>query len=610
MKTIYKLISAITFLGFGLNSSAQVATNYTFSQTNGTFSAITGGTVVGGPMDDDNAYGNLEIGFQFKYNGACYSKFGMSSNGSFAFGTSFPGTSYYALSSGLDNNVIALLNEDTRLGTFAQSTIVIGSAIVAISSSIGIAVGNTITSGYGFPFGTTVTAVSVNGFTASAVATFNFIGLVGFANGEMRYQTLGSAPNRTLVAQWLNERPYSNIVANESYNYQLRLEEATNKISIVYGAFSLGSNYHNYQVGLRGNNNSDFNNRTTLTNWSATTLGTSNTDYCVINLTLTPANGVTFNWNTNLSVPLPTLAVSVGGSTVHCGNQASGINTFFASGASSYTWSTGLANVASYSIATITSVTTIYTVVGTATNGCSSSNTVIIVVAPSPVINITGTSSICKGNSIILSASGGITYTWSTGATSSSIAPSPTSTTNYSVVGTNSFGCSQTAIKTVIVNPAPTLSIFSSDSLICAGETLTLSVDGATTFTWSEGSNTSNIIVQPAATTIYSITGKDTNGCENTAAFTQSVDACVGINQLAIDSRQFLVYPNPNKGEFSIESTQDIDIMVFNALGQIILQQNLAEGKNKIDLNNQAKGIYFIQIQHGAILNTIKIIKE
>jgi hypothetical protein len=49
---------------------------------------------------------------------------------------------------------------------------------------------------------------------------------------------------------------------------------------------------------------------------------------------------------------------------------------------------------------------------------------------------------------------------------------------------------------------------------------------------------------------------------------------------------------------------------VINSLGQIIRQQNLVVGKNLIDLNNQAKGIYFIQINQNGDVNRTKIIKE
>ncbi|MBK7525178.1 MAG: fibronectin type III domain-containing protein [Saprospiraceae bacterium] len=50
------------------------------------------------------------------------------------------------------------------------------------------------------------------------------------------------------------------------------------------------------KVGLRGASNSDFNNRTTTTNWSATTSGGSNSASCSVSNTIFPAAGLTFTW--------------------------------------------------------------------------------------------------------------------------------------------------------------------------------------------------------------------------------------------------------------------------------------------------------------------------
>ncbi len=75
----------------------------------------------------------------------------------------------------------------------------------------------------------------------------------------------------------------------------------------------------------------------------------------------------------------------------------------------------------------------------------------------SPVINIVGPLNICLGNTVTLNATGGNTYTWSTGPNTTSISVSPTITSTYSVAGTNTAGCTAIQIITLSVTD-PTIS--------------------------------------------------------------------------------------------------------------------------------------------------------
>ena len=68
-------------------------------------------------------------------------------------------------------------------------------------------------------------------------------------------------------------------------------------------------------------------------------------------------------------------------------------------------------------------------------------------------ITISGNTSICSGASTTLTASGANSYTWNTGASGSSITVNPTSSTPYTVTGTNSLGCTGNATVTVTVTP-------------------------------------------------------------------------------------------------------------------------------------------------------------
>jgi hypothetical protein len=82
----------------------------------------------------------------------------------------------------------------------------------------------------------------------------------------------------------------------------------------------------------------------------------------------------------------------------------------------------------------------------------ASRTAVTVTVMLTPSITITGTNTLCVGSSVLLTANGVTTYTWNTGATTPSINITPTITTTYSVIGTNTLGCSNTQTVTITVD--------------------------------------------------------------------------------------------------------------------------------------------------------------
>lgn len=129
--------------------------------------------------------------------------------------------------------------------------------------------------------------------------------------------------------------------------------------------------------------------------------------------------------------------------------------TLTATGAATYTWSAG-ATATGVGMATASPITTTtYTVTGTMA-GCSGTAVSTVTVGASITITATG-AAICSGDVAHLSANGGTTYVWSSGATSTGINTadaSPLTSTTYTVTGTTG-GCSGTATASVIVNPTP-----------------------------------------------------------------------------------------------------------------------------------------------------------
>jgi len=220
----------------------------------------------------------------------------------------------------------------------------------------------------------------------------------------------------------------------------------------------------------------------------------------------------------------------------------------------------------------------------------SSNNVAIFLNGGVPTITATS-GTICVGNTFSISVNGATNYSYSGG----SAVVSPTVNTSYTVTGTNLAGCSATAVSSVSVNLLPTLSVSSTNSLLCSGETSTLSVLGATSYTWSDNSNGTDVVVTPTVTTNYSVTGMDPNGCSNTTVFTQSVSTCTGIEQINFNSNSVLVFPNPNNGEFTIQSQIGDVVYITNELGQIIETIELNQQNNfSYKVTQLSSGIYFL----------------
>lgn len=247
MKSL-KLLQLCLFFILGLCIYGQNANDYLFNSTLGSYTEISGGTVLGTTSNDDQSFigttsggtgtqtgAGFAIGFTFLYRGIAYNYFAVNTNGWIRLGT----------------------------GTFS-----IANSYVPISV-------------IGTSFENVFAAIGRD--------------LQGQTGSELSYLLTGSSPNQCLVIQWKNYRRYN--VSSESYNFQIRLYETTNIIQFVYGAFTVNYTGTTHpQVGIKGLVNTDYHNRTTTSDWSATTKGSSNTATCTLTTTVKPVSGTTFTF--------------------------------------------------------------------------------------------------------------------------------------------------------------------------------------------------------------------------------------------------------------------------------------------------------------------------
>lgn len=326
----------------------------------------------------------------------------------------------------------------------------------------------------------------------------------------------------------------------------------------------------------------------------------------VQNMALT---GATSNWiapggviSTSTVTPFLTPTISIAGATSICSGSST---TFTASGVSTYSWTSGPTTATFVVTPTVTAT---YSVVGTASNGCvSNMATKSITVNATPTVAV-NSGSICSGNTFTIIPSGANTYTVQGGSS----AVTPTVNTSYTVIGTSAAGCvsSNTATSSVTVNALPTVLATTSNTLICAGQTATLTAGGATSYTWNTNATTTVISVSPNVTTTYTVNGTGANGCSNTSTLTQNVSLCTGIASLTNSEASINVYPNPSNGLFVIELTTASKVILTNALGQVVFAETFDAGKHNVNIFSEATGIYFVKVMANDKHQIIKVIKE
>jgi len=235
------------------------------------------------------------------------------------------------------------------------------------------------------------------------------------------------------------------------------------------------------------------------------------------NVTVTSNSNCTAVASRTVNVNGLTINIQINGDNSICPEDSSVLT---ATGGISYVWSTGATTP---SITVRPASTTSYVVTGTDTNGCNGLDTFIVVVNTPAQVLISGDNNICIGDITSLTASGAVSYVWSTGATTATISVNPIINTTYTVTSTDTNGCNSTATSLVTVNPLPTVTV-TGDDKICLGTSTTLTASGGTLYVWSNNATTASITVSPAVTTTYLVTVTNANGCVNTGTRTVTVD--------------------------------------------------------------------------------------
>ncbi|TND10665.1 MAG: PKD domain-containing protein [Bacteroidetes bacterium] len=245
-----------------------------------------------------------------------------------------------------------------------------------------------------------------------------------------------------------------------------------------------------------------------------------------------------------------------------------------------------------------------YDVTVTSPDGCVNMDTVTVTLNSTPTVSAGTDQIICTGSTANLSATGGQSYIWSTGATTQATAVNPTVTTTYYVIGADVNGCEATDVVTVYVNPLPTASF----TYVQTGVTVVFNDNStnATSYSWNFGDSQTSTLQNP--THVYTINGTYTvtltvTGPCGTQVYTQVITIS-GVGIVDTDLGITLnLYPNPNNGEFTLNlelaKEQQVEISVYDLRGAILYRESrpVLQMNEKISLNNAPAGMYFVRIQ-------------
>lgn len=222
-------------------------------------------------------------------------------------------------------------------------------------------------------------------------------------------------------------------------------------------------------------------------------------------------------------------------STALCFGQSTGLT---AAGALSYTWNTGATTAA---ITVTPNLTSNYTVIGTAANGCTNSAVSTITVIPLPVPTANSNSPLCVGATLQLNGGGGTTYSWAgpnsfvSGLQNPSISNVTTLEAGIYTLTAISGICTGTTTTSVVINPLP-VPTASNNGPVCEGTSITFNSTGGTSYAWNgpagytSGSSSPSILITSQNNNgAYVVTVTDANGCVNTATTTAVINALPAI---------------------------------------------------------------------------------
>ena len=210
------------------------------------------------------------------------------------------------------------------------------------------------------------------------------------------------------------------------------------------------------------------------------------------------------------------------------------------------------------------------------------------IIIGNPPLTGSVTNTICNNDSIVVN---GTTYnTIFSGATEvfTNVAPN---------------GCDSTVTINLTVSPAIDITTTVSGNTITANET------GAS-YQWLDCDN-SNAVINGETSQSLTATVTGNYAVQITVGNCVDTSACENVTVVAVDElskTNVSVYPNPTNGVFNVITSEQVNITIYNMLGEIVLTNVLNGGTHVLSLNSHPKGVYFVNIQQNESVTTYKMI--
>jgi len=263
-----------------------------------------------------------------------------------------------------------------------------------------------------------------------------------------------------------------------------------------------------------------------------------------------------------------------------------------------------------------------YTVTVTDNDGFAATASVTITQPAALAITLAShTNDLCNGAATATAtantATGGTTpyaYSWSPNGGTNLVSNGLTAG-NYTVTVTDKQGCTATVSVSITQPTAITATTYMVQDDGTSDGLAAVTPSGGTgpyTYNWyNHGGATTDTIKGLHAPRNYCCQITDANGCIDTVCVDVTSD--VGINTINAGSGHVSVYPNPNNGNFTIESSTasgKSSAEIYNILGEKVKTIELAGKTNQIDLTAQPDGIYLYRVvtENGSLIGEGKLI--
>ena len=308
---------------------------------------------------------------------------------------------------------------------------------------------------------------------------------------------------------------------------------------------------------------------------------------------------VNLNDTASLSIDsVVTVVLDLGPDKVSCdGNFIILENVGSTQSFNSYTWSTGASTPT-----IITNTAGTYSV--SVTYGppqCFAADQIVVTSSPLPNVDLGPDSTYCANEFVIDAGGDGAIYVWSDG--NSSQTNTVTNSGNYSVTVTSDDGCIAEDDINLTLLEAPVVDLGENFKLcISFNQTQLLSAGNSfSSYLWSTGATTSNIVVGSGVTTVgsqnYSVTVTADNGCEGEDAVSVEYSMCVGIDEDIANSNVNL-FPNPANDlvTFTAEGSTIAEVQIFDLTGKMIYSNYPSSSRLEVNTSNYASGTYIVKV--------------